>query len=409
MPTRHDRREVAVVGMGIVSPMGIGIDEFSRSLFAGRSGIVDIRGSIVPEDFPVPFAGIVGLPGASALPGERACRFASEATAEALCAASGRLTFDAVVLGTAGSSDFDFARQSLTAREESAIDWSGTYPESPLGAVARVAAHAGHEFLPDARLIPINGACSTGNQAIGLAMERVRSGEWQRVIVGAVESRCTLFNLLDYDMLKTLATDVTRRPAEASRPFSSDRDGFVRSEGAATLILEARESAEARGAEILGFVTGHGCTTDAWHVTDGRPDTLCIRRAMEDAIRDAGIEPEAIDYINAHGTATRMNDRLETEAIKRVFGERADRVPVSSLKSQIGHPAVAAGAIEAVACLLMLQRQVAGPTLNCDGRDPDCDLDYVPHQARPVAMRNVLSNNFAFGGQNSCLCFRCAS
>jgi 3-oxoacyl-[acyl-carrier-protein] synthase II len=194
--------------------------------------------------------------------------------------------------------------------------------------------------------------------------------------------------------------------AEASRPFSRDRAGFVRGEGAATLLLEEAWAARARGARVLGRLAGGASSSDAHRLTDGRPDGAAVRHAMEAALRDAGVTTAEVSAISAHGTSTRMNDRLETLAIRSVFGDRAGQVPVTSLKSQLGHSTVAAGAIEAVACLSMLQAQILAPTINYREPDPECDLDYVPNDSRPARLDVILSNSFGFGGQNSCVVFR---
>jgi 3-oxoacyl-[acyl-carrier-protein] synthase II len=207
---------------------------------------------------------------------------------------------------------------------------------------------------------------------------------------------------MNFYLLNTLTTaDVPAQ--EASRPFSMDRSGFVKSEAAVSLLMETRESAEERGAGILAEVCGFGLTTDAYRLTDGREDNLCVIRAMEQAIETAGIQKEEIDYISAHGTSTLLNDRLETMAIKRVFGDRAYGIPVSSLKSQIGHPTVASGGVETVACTLMLQRQRLAPTINLKVRDPECDLDYIPDKSRNTEVEYILNNAFGFGGQNACI------
>jgi 3-oxoacyl-[acyl-carrier-protein] synthase II len=209
---------------------------------------------------------------------------------------------------------------------------------------------------------------------------------------------------MNFHLLGTLNTD--EGPAtHASRPFSKTRSGFVLGEGAATLVLETRAAAERRGAEILGAITGYATTSDAYRITDGRSDVLGAATAMRKAIRDAGLNTGQINAISAHGTSTRMNDRLETKAIKQAFGNYAYQVPVISLKSQIGHCLAAAGALEAVASLLMLSEQKLAPTINHNDVDTECDLDYVPNIARPAALQRILSNNFGFGGQNTCVVF----
>ena len=238
--------------------------------------------------------------------------------------------------------------------------------------------------------------------------QRIRSGQWNRVLTGAVYGRWADSELMNFHMLSTLT--IAPGPAtQASRPFSKDRSGFVLGEGAATLILETRESAEARGAKILGVISGYSTTSDAYRVTDGRPDGKSAARAMQNAIADAGLHATEISAISAHGTSTPMNDRVETMAIKQALGEIAYKVPVISLKSQVGHSVIAAGALEAVACMLMLEEQKLAPTINYRELDPDCDLDYVPNHSRPAAVQKILSNNFGFGGQNASVIFERAT
>jgi len=205
---------------------------------------------------------------------------------------------------------------------------------------------------------------------------------------------------MNFHLLGTLSTDPG--PAtQVSRPFSAGRSGFVLGEGAATLVLEERTAAERRGATILGSIAGYATTSDSYRVTDGRSDVRGAIAAMRGAVEDAG--SEQIDAISAHGTSTRMNDRLETLAIEAAFGPAARSIPVISLKSQIGHCLAAAGALEAVASILMLAEQKLAPTINYTERDPECDLDYVPNRSREASINTILSNNFGFGGQNSCV------
>jgi 3-oxoacyl-[acyl-carrier-protein] synthase II len=208
--------------------------------------------------------------------------------------------------------------------------------------------------------------------------------------------------LASFCLLGALST-ANDAPARASRPFDAARDGFVMGEGAAVLVLEEREHALRRGARIYAEAAGFGSACDAYRATDPHPEGEGARLAMGRAIADAGLTPHAVDYINAHGTSTLANDRAETIAIKRVFGERAGRIPISSTKSMIGHATVAAGAIEAVVCALTLRDQVVHPTINYETPDPVCDLDYVPNVARRTAVNVALSNSFAFGGQTACL------
>jgi 3-oxoacyl-[acyl-carrier-protein] synthase II len=313
---------------------------------------------------------------------------------------------DAILYGTAEGISYEMGLASLVPDFDwERCDWGATRPETSLEKIHELLAEQGFPTVEPHHRISINSACATGNQAIGIAFQNIQRGEWTRCLVGGVDARCAPSNLMNFQMLGALTTaDVPS--ATSSRPFDRTRSGFVRGEGAATLIVESLESARARGATILAEVAGYANTSDAYRLTDGRDDCASVIRAMERALGTAGIAKEQIDYINAHGTSTALNDRLETKAIKEVFGAHAYRIGVSSLKSQLGHSTVAAGAIEAVACILMLNRQKIAPTINYQQPDPDCDLDYVPNTSREAKLDYVLSNNFGFGGQNACLVFR---
>lgn len=424
--------EVVVTGYGLVSPIGIGARDFEEGLFHARSGVIAIRGRLVPENFPVPYAAWIPrerLPpsrlfagDASALKAWLMAEQATEQALEHLSSAGGphpaqphdqphdqpqaqsRAQIDAIVFGTADGVSFEIAEAQMPSSGPALFKPEQVRSESSLNVVRDVVARHGFAPVKEHSLISLNGACATGNQTLGVAMHGIRAGRWTRCLVGGVDARCEASNLLNFHLLGALCSEEVP-PEQASRPFSRDRSGFVRGEGAAVLVLESREAAVARGARIHGVVSGYACTGDAYRLTDGREDGDSVVRCMEEAIRDAGLTPSDIDYVNAHGTATEQNDRLETAAIKRVFGARAYRLPISSLKSQIGHSTIAAGSLEAVACLMMLERQRLAPTLNYRHPDPACDLDYVPNVSRSAELRHVLSNNFGFGGQNACVVF----
>lgn len=409
--------EVVVTGAGVVSPLGNDLESFARRMFAGESGIRGIRGDLVPEDFPVPYAGVVprdslAVPPPAVDPIPRALgdsrRFAEDATLQALASLDEGLPFDGVIYGTAEGLNFEIVQE--TFRHDPDRFWDRTLAEGSAVAIAGLLESRGHGRLPDRSCIALSSACASGNQAIGLASQRIRQGLWRRALVGGVDARVMMMNLMSFHLLSALAVEDCP-PEKASRPFSSDRMGFVRSEGAASLVLEDRAAAEARGAEILARVTGYAHTTDAFHFTEGREDGSAVVAAMAGALREAGAEPETVDLISAHGTSTVLNDRLETAAIKRLFGEVAYRVPITALKSQIGHSTVAAGAIEAVSVLVMLRAQRIAPTLNYrqDAVDPWCDLDYVPNVSREGRVRRVLSNSFGFGGHNTALVLEAAA
>jgi 3-oxoacyl-[acyl-carrier-protein] synthase II len=251
----------------------------------------------------------------------------------------------------------------------------------------------------------VTTACAAGNQAIGDAAEAIRRGVVDVVLGGGCEAGICGLGLGGFNVIKAL----TRRndpPEKASRPFDANRDGFVPAEGAAVLVMESLEHALGRGANILAEVAGYGVSSDAFHAVQPDEDGEGAARAMRWAIRDAGLIPEDIGYINAHGTSTPKNDLVETLAIKKVLGDHAHRVPVSSTKSMIGHALGGAGALEAVASIMTILDGEIHPTINYEVPDPDCDLDYVPNESRSVQVDTVLSNSFGFGGQNACLVFK---
>jgi len=248
-------------------------------------------------------------------------------------------------------------------------------------------------------------ACASGNHAIGEAYHLIRRGLQDAVIAGGAESAITPLGVGGFSAMKALSTR-NDEPEKASRPFEKDRDGFVIAEGSGVIILEEREKAVRRGAKIYAEVIGYGANGDAYHITAPAPEGEGAARCMALALKDAGIPPEEIDYINAHGTSTEYNDINETLAIKKIFGERAYKVPISSTKSMTGHLLGAAGAVEGVFSVLALCHGVIPPTINYETPDPQCDLDYVPNEARKVDIKVVLSNSFGFGGTNACVVFR---
>jgi 3-oxoacyl-[acyl-carrier-protein] synthase II len=245
-------------------------------------------------------------------------------------------------------------------------------------------------------------ACSTGADAIGLATRLIQYGDAEVMLAGGTEAAIEPIGLAGFCAARAMSTR-NDDPEHASRPFDAERDGFVMGEGVGVLVLESLEHAQARGARIYAEVLGYGATADAYHITQPDPDGDGAMRAMRKALDDAGLQPTDIDYINAHGTSTRYNDAKETLAIKRLFGEHAYRVPVSSTKSVTGHLLGAAGAVETAICVLALQHQTIPPTINYEYPDPECDLDYVPNRARPAQLRYVMTNSFGFGGHNSVL------
>jgi beta-ketoacyl-acyl-carrier-protein synthase II len=245
-------------------------------------------------------------------------------------------------------------------------------------------------------------ACAGGTTAIGEATEVIRRGAADVMLTGGADAPICEMTLVGMHMIGALSTR-NEEPKRASRPFDAERDGFVAAEGGVVLVLEELEYARRRGARILGEVRGYGATTDAYHLTGPDPTGSASARAMSLAIEDAGSHPEEIDVVNAHATSTPIGDRIETVAIRKTFGKRADKIAVTANKSMTGHMFAASGALEAVVSLLTIERGIIPPTINYDTPDPECDLDYTPNQAREQQVRTVLSNSFGFGGQNACL------
>jgi 3-oxoacyl-[acyl-carrier-protein] synthase II len=242
-------------------------------------------------------------------------------------------------------------------------------------------------------------ACAASSQAVGEAVEMIRRGDAEVMLSGGTHSMIHPFGVTGFNLLTALSTS-NDEPTRASRPFDRNRDGFVLGEGAAMVILEELEHARQRGAPIFGEMTGYGSTADAFRITDTHPEGRGATTCLKLALADARLNPEDIHYVNAHGTSTSVNDKVETLALKQAFGPQAYKIPVSSTKSMMGHLIAAAGATELIICLLALRDGVLPPTINYETPDPDCDLDYVPNQAREVRCRNVVSNSFGFGGQN---------
>jgi 3-oxoacyl-[acyl-carrier-protein] synthase II len=251
----------------------------------------------------------------------------------------------------------------------------------------------------------VSSACATGAHAIGEALCAIRAGRADVVLAGGAEAALTPLALAAFDRMGALSRR-NDEPERASRPFDAGRDGFVFGEGAGVLVLESERHARERGARVIARVAGYGATADAFHLTQPDPEGDGAARAMTAALADAGVDPVDVDYVNAHGTSTPYNDRIETIALKTALGPEAKRIPVTSTKSQTGHLLGAAGAVEAAATALVIEHGVIPKTLNLDEPDPECDLDYVPGEPREQSVRVALSNSFGFGGQNACLVLR---
>ncbi len=403
-----------VTGMGAVSPLGLNCQETFNGLAAGKSGIARIS-LFDPSGIACQVAGEVkGFEPADYMDRKMARRigryaqFSIAATREALAQSGLDLAEEdpsriACIVSSA-IADFPMVEDQMNK-----IFAQGKRSISPF-TVPRVstsmaAGNIALEFGLTGVSYSLSSACATGSHSIANALMILKLGLADVVLAGGAESAiCDTF-VSSYIAMRALSTR-NDEPERASRPFDKDRDGFVIAEGCGVLVLETLDRARRRGAPILAELVGVGMTCDAFHITSAHPDGKGAAQAMTTALESAGLNAEDVDYINAHGTATQLNDGIETKAIKTVFGDRAYQIPVSSTKSMTGHAIGAAGALEAVACIMALNANLIPPTINLDTPDPACDLDYVPHHAREKELNVVMSNSFAFGGQNSVLIFR---
>jgi len=400
-------RRVVVTGIGAVSPIGITCDLFWNSLVSGVNGVGPIT-LFNTDGYPVKLgAEVKNFNPTDFMPLKRADRagrctqFAIAAAQEAIKQARLDMTQErpervGVIIGTSGMvADLYYHSEVLRQRGPKRIDPLMIHKIGANMVPVQLAMALGARG-PNSS---VNSACATGSDAIGIALSHLRLGHAEVMVAGGAESTINPVAVASTGLVGALSRQTD--PAKASRPFDLERDGFVYGEGAGILILETYEHAVERGAPLLAEVAGAGWSYDASNET--APDAEGEAIAIKAAIGDAAISPEEIDYINAHGTGTQLNDKTETEAIKLALGRHAYHVPVSSNKSMIGHLACAAGAIEAVASVLTLLHGVAPPTINYRTPDPECDLDYVPNTARKVKVETVLSNSFGMGGQNCCL------
>ena len=423
-------RRVVVTGMGMVTPVGRDLETTWSALLAGKSGVGPIS-LFDARTFPTRIAAEVRdfrlqdylHDSARWTEHSRNSRFALAAAKMAVNDAGldrtdskfNRNRFGVYLGSGEGQHDFprfvslvarcsrnghvdtaDFVR--LGVKELHPIREAEQEPGTPSGHLASCFGAKG----PNSNCLT---ACAASSQAIGEAYELIRRGNADLILSGGTHSMIHPFGVTGFILLTALSTR-NDEPERASRPFDRDRDGFILGEGAGMLVLEELEHAKKRGARIHGEVIGYGSTADAFRITDshdeGRGAIACIREALE----GAGLEPADVDYINAHGTSTSVNDSIETLAIKRTFGQAAYSVPISSTKSMMGHLIAAAGSVEAIVCLLAIRDGMLPPTINLENPDPECDLDYIPNRARPKTVDVTLSNSFGFGGQNITLILR---
>ena len=400
--------------MGVVSPVGIGLEAFWASLVEGRSGVGPIT-LFDPSDLDCRIAAEVKafdptqfMDRKEVRHTDRFCQFALAAAAMALedagLAGAGRLGPRVGVIigsGIGGMNTLEEQHRIMLEKGRGRVSPFLVPMMIPDMAAGLVSIRWGAEG-PNSCTV---SACASGSHSIGDAFRLVQRGDADIMITGGAEAAITPLAMAAFCSARALSTR-NDDPPRASRPFDRDRDGFVMGEGAGILILEEREHALARGARIYAEIVGYASTGDAYHITAPAPEGRGAARAMELALRDAGVAPEEVDYINAHGTSTEYNDWYETLAIKRVLGDHAYRVAVSSTKSMTGHLLGAAGGVEAIATVLTLHRGIIPPTINLDNPDPRCDLDYVPNRARRQPVRVAISNSFGFGGHNAVLVFR---
>ncbi|MBI5407883.1 MAG: beta-ketoacyl-[acyl-carrier-protein] synthase family protein [Nitrospirae bacterium] len=425
MKEQSYKRRVVITGYGMITPSGENAEETFENCANGVSGVDYIK-SFDTTGFPCRIAGEVddkwvedfenGTDQKLRKFSSRGLRLMRIATAEAAHRARLEEITDRAGIGVSLGSHGDNPSVKEMTFINKFYDGEGHWD------MKKLIRTGGYPYLlffrrkPDAATsllatlfnckgpaLSIVSACAAGSQSLGEAMRLIQDGKSDVMLAGGCEATIDFAGMTGFILLKALCEKYST-PQTASRPFDRKRSGFVMSEGAAAVILEELEHAQARGAQIFGELKGYGSSADAYRITDTHPKGLGAVLAMNAALEDASVKPEDIDYINAHGTSTVQNDLTETRAIKEVFGERAKEIPVSSNKSMLGHTIAAAGAIECILTIMGINRSIVLPTVNHEFRDPKCDLDYVPNEARRKEHRIAISNSFGFGGQNACLC-----
>jgi 3-oxoacyl-[acyl-carrier-protein] synthase II len=395
------KRKVVITGIGAVTALGVGASTLHERWAAGVCGIADGEGAC-SEFEPKEFLSVKEIRRL-----DRFSQLALVASAEALSQAGWgeELPYDpirigcVIATGIGGIETVETQHDVMRDRGAKMVSPLGIPQYMPNAAAAAVSMKHGLQ----GQMYGVVSACSGGAHAIGSALRMIQYGDADAAVAGGAEATLTEFGFACFNAMQALS------PTGISRPFDARRDGFVMGEGAGVLVLEEQESARARGATVLGEVVGYGSTSDAYHLTAPEPSGARAAKAIELALADAGLGPDDVAYVNAHGTSTQLNDAAETMAIKRALGdERARKIPVSSTKSAIGHLLGAAGAVEAVATVRTLETRIIAPTLGYEVPDPELDLDYVPGEARPLLASNghgpvAVSNSFAFGGHNVAL------
>ncbi|ACX52095.1 3-oxoacyl-(acyl-carrier-protein) synthase 2 [Ammonifex degensii KC4] len=405
---------VVVTGLGVISPIGIGKDAFWEALVQGKSGVGRIT-HFDPSAYRTQIAAEVRGFDPGLYLDKREIRHLDRYSQFALVAARMALE-DAgikpdnvdpdrvgVILGCGIGGIATFEEQAQVLFQKGPARISPFFVPMMIANMAAGQIAIAHRFYgPNSTVVT---ACASSNHAIGEAFRVLQRGEADVMLTGGTEAAITPLAIAGFCAMRAMSTR-NEEPERACRPFDATRDGFVIGEGAAILVLERLEHALARGARIYAELVGYGQSCDGYHVTAPDPEGEGAAKAMRRALADAGLKPEEVSYINAHGTSTPLNDKVETLAIKKVFGKAAYRIPVSSTKSMTGHLLGAAGGVEAAACVLSIVHGIVPPTINYEHPDPECDLDYVPNQARSMRVEVALSNGFGFGGHNATLIFR---
>ncbi len=409
-----DKKRVVITGVGMITPLGIGVEQSWNGLLAGRSGI----GKITQFDaakFATRIAGEVDgfNPEEYIEPKEikkmdRFIHFALAAAQMAMNDSGLKITDEnaeraGVIIGSGigGLRSIEHYHSVFLEKGPRRI----TPFFIPMLVVNLASGQISIRFGAKGPNSAVATACATGSHAIGDAFKIIQRGDADAMIAGGTEAVITPLGIGGFNAMKALSIR-NDEPEKASRPFDMDRDGFIMGEGAGVVILESLETALERGAGIYAEIVGYGMAADAYHITSPSPNGEGAARCMKMALKDAGVDPGVVNYINAHGTSTKAGDEIETSAIKTVFGEYAYKIPVSSTKSMTGHLLGAAGGVESVISVLSIKDDIIPPTINLDTPDPECDLDYVPNQARRTTVNYALSNSFGFGGTNACLLFR---
>lgn len=408
------KRRVVITGLGVVTPVGNNVPEFWESLKAGRNGVTEIS-RFDTSKYSARIAGEVKNFDPAAHMDRKEVRrmdrythYAMAAYKQALADSGLKIEGEAanrvgviIASGIGGTETWEEQHRKLIEH--------GPDKVSPFFVPMMISDIAAGRVSMDSGAKGINfatvSACASASHAIGEGYGSIILGESDAVICGGAEAPITPLALAGFCAMRALSTR-NDQPEKASRPFDKGRDGFIMAEGSGIVILEEMEHAKARGARIYCELAGYGATADAHHITAPAPGGEGAARAMQRALATAGLKPEEVDYINAHGTSTELNDKYETAAIKSLLGERAAKVAVSSTKSMTGHLLGAAGGVELVATVLCMTNGLIHPTINYENPDPECDLDYVPNQARKADIRVALSNSFGFGGHNACLAVR---